>query len=214
MSVSNQNGTYIVIEGQDATGKSTQVELLADHLKNTTDKPVLTLHEPDGDLPSAHVLRELIKNKDYNLEPLTHVLLFTAARLELWKKLAEPVLREGGYVISARNWWSTLAYQGYGQGVSRDKIIKITKQTMPEKYLHPDHSLILTLDETERLSRQSSRDDNSKKDTFESKPSDFQQKVDHAYLKIAKDFAIDTLDTSASIEETQHKILKIFNYAR
>lgn len=211
MSTSSQNGTYIVIEGQDATGKSTQVELLASYLKNNFNRPVLTLHEPDGDLPSAHVLRELIKNKDYHLEPLTHVLLFTAARLELWKKLAEPVLKQGGYVISARNWWSTLAYQGYGQGVSRDKITKITKQTMPEKYLHPDHSLILTLDETERLSRQSSRDDNSARDTFESKSSDFQQKVDHAYLKIAKDFAIDTLDTSAPIEEIHQQILRELN---
>ena len=204
------SGTYIVIEGQDATGKSTQVELLADHLKKSTKKPVVTMHEPDGDLASAHVLRELIKNKDYNLEPLTHVLLFTSARLELWKKLAEPVLDEGGYVISARNWWSTLAYQGYGQGVSRDKIIKITKQTMPAHYLNPDHSLILTLDETERLARQSSRDDNSSHDTFESKSSDFQQKVDHAYLKIAKQFNIPTLDTSDTIENVHQHILRKF----
>lgn len=211
LSSSPSNGTYIVIEGQDATGKSTQVELLAEHFKKTTDKPVITMHEPDGDIPSAHVLRELIKNKDYNLEPLTHVLLFTAARLELWRKLAEPALRQGGYVISARNWWSTLAYQGYGQGVSRDKIIKITKQAMPEKYLNPDHSLILTLDEDERLARQSSRDNNSSRDTFESKSSDFQQKVDHAYLKIAKDFNIKTLDTSAPIEEVHNTILKELN---
>lgn len=201
------HGTYIVIEGQDATGKSTQVELLADHLKQSTNRPVLTLHEPDGDLPSAHLLRQLIKTKDYNLTPLTHVLLFSAARLELWKKLAEPVLQQDGYVISARNWWSTLAYQGYGQGVSRDKITKITKQTMPEKYLNPDHALILTLNEAERLARQSSRDDNSKTDTFESKSPDFQQAVDRAYLKIAKQFAITTLDTSASIEEIHHIIL-------
>ena len=207
----SEAGTYIVIEGQDATGKSTQVELLAEYLRETTEKPVITMHEPDGDLPSAHVLRELIKNKDYDLEPLTHVLLFTAARLELWKKLAEPILKQGGYVISARNWWSTLAYQGYGQGVSKSKIVKITKQTMPEKYLNPDHSLILTLDETTRLSRQSSRDDNSKKDTFESKSKDFQHKVDAAYLKIAKELNIKTLDTSASIEEVQAAIHKEFN---
>lgn len=207
---SHSSGTYIVIEGQDATGKSTQVELLADHLKSTQSHPVLTLHEPDGNLPTAHVLRELIKNKDYNLEPLTHVLLFSAARLELWKKLAIPVLEQNGYVISARNWWSTLAYQGYGQGVSRDKIIKITKQTMPEKYLHPDHSLILTLDEATRLARQSSRDDNSKKDTFESKSSDFQQRVDRAYLKIAKEFNIATFDTSTTIEQTHQTIRERF----
>ena len=204
---------YIVIEGQDATGKSTQVELLADYLKKETDKPVITIHEPDGDLASAHILRELIKNKEYNLEPLTHVLLFSAARLELWRKIAMPVLAQGGYVISARNWWSTLAYQGYGQGVSRDKIIKITRQTMPDQYLHPEHSLILTLDEATRLARQTSRDDNSQKDTFESKSADFQQKVDRAYLKIAKDFNIETLDSSTPIAEIHSQILAKFHLA-
>ena len=92
---------YIVIEGQDATGKSTQVEMLANYLREQ-GKEVVTMHEPDGDLESAHELRRIIKDKTYNLEPMTHVLLFTAARQELWRKLAEPVLKRGGFVVSAR----------------------------------------------------------------------------------------------------------------
>lgn len=200
---------YIVIEGQDATGKSTQVELLAEHLRKT-GKPVITMHEPDGDLESAHELRRIIKDKKYNLEPFTHVLLFTAARQELWRKLAEPVLKEGGYVVSARNWWSTLAYQGYGQGVSRSKIIRVTKESMPEQYVKPDKCAILTLPDETRLARQTGRDDNSKNDTFESKSMDFQHKVDHAYITIAKDFDIPTVDASPSIEEIQAGLIKLF----
>ncbi|MBR6964954.1 dTMP kinase [Candidatus Saccharibacteria bacterium] len=201
---------YIVIEGQDATGKSTQVELLAEYLRKKTGKKVITMHEPDGDLDSAHELRKIIKDKNYNLEPLTHVLLFTAARKELWRKLAEPVLKEGGFVISARNWWSTLAYQGYGQGISRSKIIRITKEAMPDQYVNPDKSVILTLEDSIRLSRQTGRDDNSKNDTFESKSMDFQHKVDHAYLNIAKDFNIPTFDASPSIEEIHAELIKLF----
>ncbi len=200
---------YIVIEGQDATGKSTQVELLAEYLKKT-GKPVITMHEPDGDLESAHELRRIIKDKKYNLEPFTHVLLFTAARQELWRKLAEPVLKKGGYVISARNWWSTLAYQGYGQGVSRSKIIRVTKESMPEPYVNPDRSAILTLPDEERFARQSGRDDNSKNDTFESKSMDFQHKVDKAYVSIAKDFNIPIVDASPSIEEIHTELIKLF----
>ncbi|MBQ2660178.1 dTMP kinase [Candidatus Saccharibacteria bacterium] len=200
---------YIVIEGQDATGKSTQVEMLADFFKQQ-GKKVITMHEPDGELKAAHDLRNIIKDKAYNLEPLTHVLLFTAARLELWKKLAEPLLKDGGVVISARNWWSTLAYQGYGQGVSRSKIIRLTKQLMPAEYVSPSHAVILTLDDKTRLSRQIGRDDNSKKDTFESKSLDFQHKVDNAYLKIAKDFNIKTIDASPSPAEIQKTLLKNF----
>lgn len=200
---------YIVIEGQDGTGKSTQVELFAEYFRKQ-GKKVITLHEPDGDLKSAHALRDIIKDKTYDLCPLTHVLLFTAARFELWKKLAEPVLREGGVVISARNWWSTLAYQGYGQGVSKSKIARMTKSTMPEPYINPTHSVILTLDDKIRLEREHSRDDNSKNDTFESKPNDFQQTVNHAYEKIAKEFNIKTLDASASIEEVFAKLKELF----
>ena len=201
-------GKYIVIEGQDATGKSTQVEMLAEHFKGL-GKPVLTLHEPDGELESAHALREIIKSKKYDLEPMTHVLLFTAARNELWRKLAEPILSEGGYVFSARNWWSTLAYQGYGQGVSRSKIIRLTREMMPERYLKPDLGIVLTLPDTERLKRETGRDDLSSSDTFESKPAEFQDKVNHAYLKIADEFGLVKIDASPSREEIQKEILKL-----
>lgn len=200
---------YIVIEGQDATGKSTQAEMLADYLRGQ-GKEVITMHEPDGELESAHELRRIIKDKHYNLEPMTHVLLFTAARQELWRKLAEPILKRGGYVVSARNWWSTLAYQGYGQGISRNRIIRITKEAMPDSYVKPDKSVILTLPEDIRLARQSNRDDNSKNDTFESKPSNFQHKVDAAYEKIAKDFNIPTIDATPSIKDIHQQLVKLF----
>ncbi len=203
---------YIVIEGQDGTGKSTQVELLAERLRKA-GKEVLTFHEPDGDLESAHAMRAIIKDKKYNLEPMTHVMLFTAARYELWKKLAEPVLKRGGYVISARNWWSTLAYQGYGQGVSKSRIIRVTKEVMPEPYVKPDKALILTLDDAERHKRQAGRDamhgadTTSETDTFESKADDFQQRVNHAYVAIAKDFGIEVLNAKDGIAEVSELVL-------
>ena len=201
---------YLVIEGQDATGKSTQVEMLADFFRHQ-NRPVITLHEPDGDLPQAHQIRDLVKTKSYQLEPITHVILFTAARLELWHKLAVPILKQDGVVISARNWWSTLAYQGYGQGVSRRRITTITKSTMPKEYYQPTHSVILTLDDQTRLARQTTRDNLSATDTFESQPDSFQQKVNHAYLKIAEEFHIPTLDASPAPDVIQQQILRLFD---
>lgn len=200
---------YIVIEGQDGTGKSTQVELLADYLRQK-GKEVITMHEPDGDLPQARDIHDLIviRGKDYNLEPLTNVILFTAARLELWRKSAEPVLKRGGYVISARNWWSTLAYQGYGEGVSRDKITRITKSLLPKQYVEPDKSAILTVSDKVRLERQGNR--GKAIETFEAKPDEFQQKVNNAYPKIAKEFNIPMVDAAPSIEEIQQTLRKLF----
>ena len=200
---------YIVIEGQDGTGKSTQAELFADYFRKQ-GRTAVVFHEPDGELASAHALRDIIKDKNYDLEPLTHVLLFTAARLELWRKLALPVLRENGVVISARNWWSTLAYQGYGQGVSKSKIIRLTKDIMPTEYVTPTHSVILTLDDATRLAREHARDNNSANDTFESKPDAFQQTVNHAYTKIAHDFNIPAVSTAKSVAEVFAELQQLF----
>ena len=200
---------YLVIEGQDGTGKSTQAELFADYFR-TQGKPVLTLHEPDGELPQAHDLHDriLIKGKDYHLAPLTNVVLFTAARLELWHKLAEPILKQGGVVISARNWWSTLAYKGYGEGVSRSKIIRLTKEMLPKPYVEPDKSVILTLPDQVRAEREKAR--GKALETFEIKGSDFQQRVNNAYKKIAHDLNIPILAATGSIEEVHQKLQKLF----
>ena len=164
------------------------------------------LEEPDGDLPQAHDLHDMILTRGYDLEPLTNVLLFTAARVELWKKIAEPVLKKGGIVISSRNYWSTLAYQGYGEGISRSKIIRLTKELLPDKYVHPDYGFILTVSDKERLKRQKTR--GKATETFEKKPSEFQQKVDAAYPKIAKEFNLKLVDASGTIEDIFTKIKK------
>jgi len=199
---------YIVIEGQDGTGKSTQAELLKKHYEEQ-GREVVMLEEPDGDLPQAHDLHDMILTRGYDLEPLTNVLLFTAARVELWRKIAEPVLRRGGIVISARNYWSTLAYQGYGEGVSRNKIIKITKDTLPDKYFTPDYGFILTVPDRVRLARQ--KDRGKATETFEARPDDFQQKVNAAYPHIAKDFNLTLIDASGTIEEIFAHLLDKIN---
>lgn len=199
---------YIVIEGQDGTGKSTQAKLLKEHFENE-GKEVVVLEEPDGDLPQAHDLHDMILTRGYSLEPLSNVLLFTAARVELWKKIAEPVLRRNGIVISARNYWSTLAYQGYGEGVSRNKIIRITKDLLPDKYFNPDYGFILVVPDEIRLARQENR--GKATETFEKRADDFQQKVNSAYPKIAKDFKLTIIDASSPIEDVFKKIISKIN---
>ena len=108
-------------------------------------------------------------------------------------------------MISARNYWSTLAYQGYGEGVSRSKIIRITKDLLPEKYVHPDYGFILVVPDEVRLARQKNR--GKATETFEKKPSEFQQKVNAAYPKIAKEFNLQIVDASATIDEIFTKLL-------
>lgn len=198
---------YIVIEGQDGTGKSTQVRLLQEYFEKQ-GREVVVMDEPDGDLPQAHEIHDLIlvQGKEYGLEPMTNVLLFTASRMELWRKIAEPVISRDGVVISARNWWSTLAYQGYGEGISRSKIIRLTKEILPEKYVSPTHGMILVAPDEARLSRQADR--GKATETFEAKADDFQQRVNNAYPQIAKKFNIPVVDASGTIEEVRDLIFR------
>jgi len=204
----NKTGLYIVIEGQDGTGKTTQLNLLADYFEKQ-GRNVLILNEgarQDSGLPATDRIGATVKTRTFDLDPLTNVLLFTAQRSELWRKLAEPMLEQGGVVISSRNWWSTLAYQHYGQGVDKQLINEITAKFMPARYVKPDYGVILTLDDIERAKRTTGRDDSHKNDTFESQKIDFQKKVNRGYLEIAREFQIPIIDASDTVEKIHQEI--------
>jgi dTMP kinase len=202
-------GLYIVIEGQDGTGKNTQVDKLADYFR-AQNRPVSIVHEGDRDdsgLPSTTEISRIIKNRDYDIDPLAFVLFFTGMRVELWQKIIAPALAADGVVLAARNWWSTLAFQGYGQGVDLAKIEQITRDYLPERYQKPDFGVILTLDDAEKARRVKTRDDKHLGDIFETQPNDFQTRVNHGYEQIAKSHELPLIDASGTIDEVQQKII-------
>lgn len=190
------SGIYIVIEGNDGAGKSTQVELLASYYRQQGREAIIIEEpgsdDPDKTTPIASYLRSLIKNGTLARDPEINLALFSAARRELWQQKIAPALNRGAVVISARNYISTLAYQGYGEGVNTDHIMAITKLFTDERYMKPDFIIILTLDnENERKKRIAKRGqivDTS--DTFESRGSNFQKRVDTAYRTIAGELAL------------------------
>lgn len=187
----SERGKYIVIEGQDATGKSTQVERIR---KRLDDEGIdsIEFHEPGG-TPMADAIRLIIKNGDLARDPETNLLLFTAARREIWHH-ARQALALGTWVVSARNYYSTLAYQGYGEGVDPAKIMALTEQFLGEKYAHPDWAGILSLEDTnERERRIGMRGPLDAPDTFESRDSDFQERVNNGYLEIAKIYGLEVI---------------------
>ena len=187
------SGIYIVIEGNDGAGKSTQAELLASYYRQQGREAII-IEEPGSDdsdktTPVANYLRSLIKDGSLARDPEINLALFSAARRELWQKKIEPALECGAVVISARNYVSTLSYQGYGEGVNTDHIMAITKLFTDERYMKPDFIIILTLDnENERKKRIAKRSQSiDTSDTFESRSSSFQKRVDAAYRTIASE---------------------------
>jgi dTMP kinase len=198
-------GKYIVIEGADGTGKSTQLELLKQYLLEQ-NHTVLVVQEPGGD-PLSDKLRDVIKDGSLPRDPWTNVMLFTASRRSVWLQAIKPALEAGKWVIAARNYISTVAYQGYGEGVDIQKILDYTKDNVDEAYLSPDKVFVLTLeDESARDSRIGQRPAEHDLDTFESKSDDFQQAMQSGYVKFAAQQGLTTINASQSIEAIQQEI--------
>ena len=198
-------GRYIVIEGNDGTGKSTQVELLAAHFQRQ-GLTVCVVEEPGSDEPEkstpvADELRRVIKNGDLVRSPEINVVLFSAARRELWREKIKPALKRGEVVLSARNYISTLVYQGQAEGYDEAEILRLTKLFTDEKYLHPDVMIVLSLSHDKRAKRIAMRGELKNPDTFESRGQDFQEKITDGYLKIAKKYDIPVISADGTIEE-------------
>jgi dTMP kinase len=208
---------HIVIEGQDATGKDTQAELLAEYFRKQ-GKNVVHYSE-SGTGSKVEFISEIARlnyGSDQGIDHRTRVLLYLVNRYEQWRTLAEPALKKGDIVITSRNWFSTLIYEGYGAGVSKSLIIKLHKLIMPEPYFHPDKIVFFTLsdeDRNKRIGTQTAEAKTSwtrKDEVWKSQGDPFQHKLNHGYLDVAKKFNIPTLDASGTIEEVFEDLKKLF----
>ena len=189
----SERGKYIVIEGNDGTGKSTQVEQLQRRL-GTIGITSIQIHEPDG-VPIAGELRTIIKNAHLERDPWSNVLLFTAARRLNWLQAMKPALDQGQWVLAARSWISTVAYQGYGEGIDPRKIRERTIDDVGEQYLSPDLQLILSLQDVgRRQERIASRGELEVPDTFESRDEGFQTALEDGYDIFARENGLEVID--------------------
>ena len=200
---------HIVIEGQDATGKDTQARLLADYFR-AQGKTVVHYAE-SGTASEDPFILEIAKlnyGSKQDIDHRTRVLLYLVNRYEQWRKLAEPALKKGDIVITTRSWFSTLIYEGYAGGVSKSLIRKIHKTVMPESYFHPDKQVILTLSDEARAKRLQKQGRGG--EVWKSQPDSFQNKLNSAYLTVAKEYEVPTLDASGTIEEVFEDLKKLF----
>lgn len=204
-------GHYIVIEGNDGTGKTTQLELLAEYFR-ALGREVCVVEEPGSDEPEkstpvADELRKVIKNGNLQRAPEINLALFSAARRELWREKIAPALDRGAVVLSARNYISTLVYQGRGEGLDEAEILRMTELFTDEKYMHPDVMFILTLSHERRAERIAMRGELKNPDTFESRGLDFQEKLNRGYEEIAKKYNISVISADGSVEEIHERII-------
>lgn len=201
-----EKGLFIVIEGMDNSGKTTQVSLLKQYLEERKI-PVLSTREPGGTEIGEEIRKILLKNRDQNemMSPEAQALLFYAARAGFLKKVVEPVLNQGMIVITDRFEPSSYVYQGYAQGAI-EQVEILSKLVVGRKYW-PDHCVVLDIPAEESLRRRGNADNAGQDLIFEHQGLEFAQKLRAGYQEYAKKHpSVVLLDGTKSIEEI-HRIM-------
>ncbi|NOX44987.1 MAG: dTMP kinase [Caldiserica bacterium] len=189
---------FIVLEGPDAAGKSTQLELLAAELSRR-GIDVVTTREPGGtDLGRA--LRGILLDPRRRIEPLAELFLLLADRRQHVEELIKPALAEGKWVISSRYTLSSLAYQGYGRGIPMETVRRLNE--IATGGLSPDYTFLLDVPPEVALERA------GETDRFEAEGLAFRARVREAYLQLIKSVPNGyVIDATRPPEEVCRRIL-------
>ncbi len=174
-------GHFIVLEGIDGSGTTTQCHQLADYLRNAGIPFILT-REPGG-TPAAEKIRDLVL--DPALGDISHtaeLFLYAASRAQHVEELIRPALDRGDVVICDRYIASSLAYQGYGRGLDLDTIRQVNMLAVIG--CMPDLTIYLDLPLAVARARRDKRGEVA--DRLEQAGESLQEKVARGYREIAK----------------------------
>jgi dTMP kinase len=170
---------FITLEGPDGSGKSTQINPLADYLKDQ-GYSVLITREPGG-TPIGDQIRLILSDlKNTGMHPRSETLLFLAARAQLVEQIIRPHLKEGHVVLCDRYADSTMAYQGYGHQNDLEEIK--TLLNFATGGLKPDLTLLLDMDVEEGLRRKAGGSEWNRLDAYSL---EFHQRVRQGYHSLA-----------------------------
>lgn len=171
-------GLFIVFEGPDKSGKSTQARLLADTLRGRGHE-VLHTREPGG-TSVAEGVRKVLLDPALTIDPLAELFLYEASRAQHTNEKIIPALKAGRIVISERFTMSTDAYQGAARGLGLKTTGTLNR--IATSGLKPDLTILLDIPVAEF----DTRDQGRELDRLERENAEFRRKVRDGYLKAAK----------------------------
>ena len=197
-----QRGRFIVLDGPDGAGKSTQALRLAERLK-ARGISVLALREPGGSAVGEAIRGLVLTHRKEKMYALTETFLFQAARAQLIQEIIKPALDAGTWVICDRFHLSTLVYQGFAGGVSPKSVRTLT--TLACDGVSPDLYLVVWVAPNIGVARRADRP----ADRMEAKGEKFIRDVANAYRKEAKrDKQYVFVDGDGTLEEVEARIWK------
>ena len=190
-------GVFIVLEGGDASGKSTQARLLADRLRSR-DRDVVETFEP-GATSAGGEIRALLLDGDAPIDPTTEALLLAADRAQEVADVIRPALARGADVVSDRFVPSSLAYQGVGRGLGVEEVEKLNRWATGD--LEPDVIVVLDVDDEVATSRR-----DAPGDRLERAGAEFHATVREAYRTLGADRGWVVLDGSDDAEVVSERV--------
>ena len=205
-------GTYIVFEGIVGTGKSTQSKMLLAHLqKRFPDREVVLTREPGGS-EIAEAIRSIVQATPFTekMDPLCEAYLYASARAQSLRAVVKPVLERGGIVIADRSVFSSMSYQGFGQGVGFDTVWRVNEAAVTD--ILPDTVIYLELDAATSLARTF----DAAGDKFEKFPPDFFSRCTEGYTFLSQHERFQkiwhTVDADGSREEVFARITDVVEH--
>jgi dTMP kinase len=199
---------FITFEGIDGSGKSTQMRLLASHLR-LQGHSVVTTREPGG-TPLGLRLRAALLDAQEHVDPLTELLVFAADRAQHVRILLRPALESGQVVLSDRYADATVAYQGAGRGFSKELIAEVIE--LATEGLKPDLTLLFDLTVAEGSERTKKRSDDRREiDRLDAEDVAFHSRVREAYLEIARrePQRVRVIRTNGAVDETHARVKEV-----
>ncbi len=204
MSFEKLAGKFIVLDGPDGAGKSTQVQKLADQLNAQSIKAVI-VRDPGGTNIGDQIRNILLSHDSEGMHATCEALLYMASRAQLWQEKIEPALAQGACVISDRWISSTIAYQAVAGRIGVEKILQIANASMERVW--PDVTIIVDLPSDHGLQRAGEQ-----LDRMESKGAEYHQKVRQAYLDLAKvQPGFSVINGSGTIDQVHDKVCEVVN---
>jgi dTMP kinase len=201
-------GTFITFEGIDGSGKSTQLRMLANFLKQRGCNILLT-REPGG-TPVGIRLRAALLDAQEEVDPLTELLVFAADRAQHVRRVLRPALESGQIVFSDRYADATAAYQGAGRGFKPELIAEIIE--LATGGLKPDLTLLFDLPVDDSITRTRRRINGQQPgDRLDGETAEFHARVREAYLSIARSEPgrVKIVETNQPVELTQEHVREI-----
>ena len=179
-------GVFITFEGIEGSGKSTQISLLRDHLVQNGRKAVLT-REPGGTPIGDQIRRVLLDPANKAMDPTAELLLYAASRSQHLHEVIVPALEKGAIVLCDRFSDATMAYQGYGRGLSIATIRDLDR--IVTSGLRPRLTVLLDIDAKTGVGRARGRNATQNlhaEARFENEAIEFHTRVRDGYLALAK----------------------------